>query len=431
MSGRSRSTWPHEVSSATAWVGQCELLDGWDVAGVVPDETASPRFERARVLVRENHRPLGFATVPLAHGRVTTTALRREVSRLRAEVLRCPSDDQKAETNGTPGEKPLSTEAPPLTAAICTRDRPGLLARSLAAVQQVEYPAFEILVVDNAPTDTGTCAVVRAAAAADDRVRYVVEPHPGLSHARNRALEAAGSEIVAFTDDDVVADRYWLAGLGAGFLTSPEVACVTGLVPAARLVTPAERYFDERVAWSHRMRPARYSLDHPPVKDRLFPYHPGAFGAGANFAVDRRFMMAIGGFDPCLGAGSPTSGGEDLDAFVRTIRASKTLVYQPAAIVWHFHRQEVEDLTAQVRDYGRGIAAVVTKWLLTSDTREEVLERMVPMARHVASMWRSRAPARSRLGSKLMAMEMIGAAQGTLAYLRARHALDRDAGACP
>ena len=431
MSGRSRVARLDGVSSEALWIGQCELLDGWDVVAAAPDEMPAAPLEKARVLVRERHRPLGFATVPLEHGRVTTAELQREVSRLRAESRCGARSDQLAKPGEVGGHEPVGAVAPPVTVAICTRDRPRLLARSLAAVQQVEYPTFEILVVDNAPTDTGTRTVVRAAAAADDRVRYVVEPQPGLSHARNRALEAASWEVVAFTDDDVVADRYWLAGLGSGFLTGPEVACVTGLVPAARLLTPAERYFDARVEWSHRMWPARYSLDHAPEGDRLFPYHPGVFGAGANFAVDRSVMSAIGGFDPCLGAGSPTGGGEDLDAFVRVVRASKTLCYQPAAIVWHFHRPEIEGLAAQVRDYGRGIAAVVTKWLLASDTREEVLDRVLPMVNHVAAMWRTRAPARSPLGARLMAMEMLGAAQGTLAYLRARHALTRKPGARP
>src|SRR3712207_7943540 len=56
--------------------------------------------------------------------------------------------------------------------------------------------------VDNAPTDDSTRRVVQAVAEADPRFRYVREPRPGLSCARNRGLAEARGEVLAYTDED-------------------------------------------------------------------------------------------------------------------------------------------------------------------------------------------------------------------------------------
>ncbi|MEP7176632.1 MAG: glycosyltransferase, partial [Gemmatimonadales bacterium] len=60
----------------------------------------------------------------------------------------------------------------------------------------------EILVVDNAPPDDATQDLV----ARYPSVRYVREPIQGLDFARNRALASASGEVVAFLDDDAVAE---------------------------------------------------------------------------------------------------------------------------------------------------------------------------------------------------------------------------------
>src|SRR5687767_1821551 len=82
----------------------------------------------------------------------------------------------------------------------------------------------------------------------------------------------------------------------------------------------------------------------PPADPPTFPFCVGAFGTGANFALDRRTALALGAFDPALGVGTRTGGGEDIDMFTRVIREGHSLVVQPSAIVWHRHRAEPEDL---------------------------------------------------------------------------------------
>src|SRR5437899_184406 len=97
---------------------------------------------------------------------------------------------------------------PLLTIAICTFNRADLLPRSLDSVRnQMRTSAdLEIMIVDNGSTDH-TRDMVAEVQAEDSRVRYVVEPNAGISHARNRALREARGEYLAFLDDDAWAEH--------------------------------------------------------------------------------------------------------------------------------------------------------------------------------------------------------------------------------
>ncbi|MHB1848572.1 MAG: glycosyltransferase family 2 protein [Acidimicrobiales bacterium] len=393
------------------------------------DEPAS-EYALARVLVRERHEPRGFVVAPLTLGTVRPEDVRAAARRRGLQV----EGAQDAEVPGRAALAPAAYRSRPLvdeidaargiSVAICTRDRPAELTRCLETLRKLDYPCFEVLVIDNAPRGPTTHEIVTRFAGNDARVRYVREDRPGLSNARNRALKEAHFEVVAFTDDDVRIDPWWLRALARGFQRGPHVACVTGLVAVARLRTGAERSFDARVSWSDRLAPAEYDLDHP-APTLLFPFQPGLFGTGANFAVDRQLMTDLGGFDPVLGAGSPTNGGEDLDAFVRIILASRTLAYEPAAIIWHFHRTSDAGLRVQMRDYGMGLSALVAKWLMTPGTRKEVLRRAMPGMRHAVGMWRSSAsepPVGTRPAYRFLLAELQGALSGPTHYWTGRRA---------
>ena len=88
-------------------------------------------------------------------------------------------------------------------------------------------------------------------------------PRPGLSRARNRGVAESTAEIIAFTDDDVRVDRWWLHGIVRGFNRIGDVACVTGLIPTAALDNALQLYFDQREAWDSFCDPRVWDLtDH-------------------------------------------------------------------------------------------------------------------------------------------------------------------------
>jgi hypothetical protein len=97
-------------------------------------------------------------------------------------------------------------------------------------------------------------------------------------------------------------------------------------------------------------------------------------------AFRREAVLAAGGFDEDLGAGTPAKGGEDLDMFLSLLFAGGVVEYRPEALVWHRHRRDVKALERQVRDYGIGLTAMVTKRLVTDARQRRAIGRRVPLA---------------------------------------------------
>ena len=202
--------------------------------------------------------------------------------------------------DGTP---PGSQDAPPVSVVVCTRDRPDGALSTLRGLMASQYPRFEVVLVDNAPSSDATKDAVLGEFATDARIRYVREPRPGLSCARNRGVAESAAEIIAFTDDDVRVDPWWLHGIIRGFGRAGDVACVTGLIPTAALDNAVQLYFDQRQRWGAFSEPRIFDLTDNRDDSPLYPYSAGIFGAGANFAVSRRALKELGGFDEALGAG--------------------------------------------------------------------------------------------------------------------------------
>lgn len=101
-----------------------------------------------------------------------------------------------------------------VTVCVVTYDRPAALARMLDSIAAIRPPAegwvrAGTVVVDNHPEGTAR-EVVEAWAAAGNDVRYVIEPEPGISAARNRAIAEATGAFVAFADDDDRVSPQWL-----------------------------------------------------------------------------------------------------------------------------------------------------------------------------------------------------------------------------
>ena len=267
---------------------------------------------------------------------------------------------------------------------VCTLGREPRLADTIASLLAQDHAPHEVLVVDNDPQTQG---VHRLLAGVDDaRVVVVPEPRRGLSFARNAGLEAATGQLIAFTDDDAVADPMWLRALAAVFVRHPSVACVTGLVLPAELATPEHVWFEQFGGFAKGFSRSVWRLDDDPSAARIgplghrgpvFPYTAGEFGSGNNMAFDADALRSIGGFDAALGAGSRTRGGEDLDAFLRILLGGGTLVYEPSALVRHTHRSDLASLREQLYGYGTGMSAVVAKHLLTSPSNAaQVLQRL-------------------------------------------------------
>jgi glycosyltransferase involved in cell wall biosynthesis len=404
-----------------------------------PRTSQGSLYDKARLLVRLQGEPLGFVTLSRQDGPFDSAAVLKaidsqldpEIRRARGQQAMPPRRSSRASCAGrdqTPALRSSQGSSQAVTVVICTRGRARTLRPCLNALCLLEHDAIEFVVVDNAPPDDSTRELVGEMSASDPRFRYVREPHPGLSWARNRGLAHATGEIVAYTDDDVRVDSLWVRGLLRGFDRRPDVACVTGLVASASLELAAEQYFDARVWWSSSCKQQIYDARHGPKGKGLHPYAAGGFGTGANFAFRTQTLRDLGGFDESLGAGTRCSGGEDLDIFVRCLRAGAAISYEPAALVWHEHRSDQDDLSRQMHAYGRALSAYLFKYASSPRAAIDVWRRLPQGVRHLTSLgFRSRrAGSEAGLARELLLSELIGAVGGPLAYLRARSEQDSE-----
>jgi GT2 family glycosyltransferase len=292
------------------------------------DTADTPADEPALVLVRAGRETIGAAMVAAGERPVV----------------------EPQETPPPPIPDPL----PSVSLVLATAGDPELAARCVHSVLSTGYPELEVVVVDNHRGDANPALLELAET--DERIRYVREPVPGASRARNTGAAHATGDVLAFTDDDAVVDPGWLVELAAE-LADPGLDCVTGLVMPASLDTQAQAWFEAYGGFGKGFRRQEYGPQLP-APDPLYPLSPGVFGSGNNMAWRRESFLRVGGFDDRLGPGRRTKAGEDLDLFLRLILGGGRLTYTPHAVVWHTHRTTLPELRGQLRGYGTGLASM-------------------------------------------------------------------------
>ncbi len=333
---------------------------------------------------------------------------------------------QGSTTDRTPGflsrHITIAAEGPEITVAICTRNRPHDLGRAIASLANQSYQRFSVLVVDNAPSDDQTEKLIRSLVEADDRLSYALEPRPGLSWARNHALDLIESPVVAWLDDDEVADEHWLMEIAGAFLEDPGTVAVSGSVIPAELKTESQMWFEQFGGHSkgRGFSPDIFGRPGDTRQSPLYPLPP--FGVGANMAFDVETLRELGGFDTALGAGTTTLGGEDTLVFTQILLRGGRIAYRPSALTRHFHRPDYPSLARQMRGYGVGLTAYYVALLRSNWRLILPLLRLVPSAlkdtfgRTGAGL----AGVPDSFPRELLRVKTRGMLAGPLAYYRAR-----------
>jgi glycosyltransferase involved in cell wall biosynthesis len=373
-----------------------------DVADGVADVNCEG-YNGVRALIRRRGVPLGWVTLACSDGRIRAQDIMAAVSyQLGAQARRAVAADTLAAES--------RNSVPKISVVVCTRDRPELLQRCLQSLAKLDYPAYEVVVVDNASTSEQTRQVAEAA-----HVRCVREAIPGLNWARNRGLTAARHEIIAFTDDDVEVDPLWLRGIAAGF-EDPSVKFVTGLVAPARMDTEAEFLFELCYGGMGKgPMPRRWDPALMSSRELIGAHH---LGVGANMAFRRALLTSLGGFDPGLDVGTAAHGGGDLDIFHRALMCGAVGRYEPRALVRHHHRRDMVALRRQHYDNGRAFGVFLlgilkrgeiprrrTVWYTLRTWLAWLVRRLVNRMRH-----------RDSLPADLIVAELRGASHSPWAY---------------
>ena len=237
------------------------------------------------------------------------------------------------------GQRGPQTGLPTCTVVVPTRDRLLSLERVLEAVAQQDHRPSEVLVVDSAPTAPGARDVASRWGA-----RYVLEPLPGASRARNSGTAQSQEEIVVLLDDDALPEPDWLRNLLVEF-SQPDVAVVTGRV----LPWPKESAAGVDAAVVRGAgADGRFGGDERFAFDRKSPgwferCAFGGFGIAANMAVRRLAFQQVGGFDLLLGPGAPLLLSEEYYLYFSLLRLGHRGVYTPRAVVHHPYLTVEED----------------------------------------------------------------------------------------
>jgi glycosyltransferase involved in cell wall biosynthesis len=259
--------------------------------------------------------------------------------------------------------------APFVSVVVPTHDRVASLRYCIDSLLQLHYPCYEIIVVDNAPTDTSTAELLHQRYGDIRHVRYLCEERAGPSHARNCGLAAATGAFIAFTDDDVIVDRYWLAELMRGFQRADDVVCVSGYLMPLELETPAQYWCEENrgCSWfqtEHTATTWPVCRVYDGSTRYMHLYRIGLLGCGASMAVKTSFLRAIKGFDPAMGGRGISRCGQDIAVLFKGIVHGHKVVVEPASLVYHQHRRDYTHLSRQFQNYGVGLTAYITKNVL-------------------------------------------------------------------
>jgi O-antigen biosynthesis protein len=266
---------------------------------------------------------------------------------------------------------------PRTSVIVCSYNGGKTLKDCLESLDQVTYPDFEIVLVDDGSKDDsqeivrtwlekrqGRCSEVLKDETTAAKVTgqhhearveaysgggklpdfiWIVQPNMGLSYARNAGAGAATGEVLAYTDSDCMADPDWLYYM-IGTLISGDYAGVGG----PNISPPAVNWIQAAVS------AAPGGPSHVLLTDVVAEHIPGC-----NMAFLRTAFHSVGGFDT-----EYRKAGDDVDFCWRLQTNGGVIAFSPSAIVWHYRRFTLRAFRKQQEGYGEAESMLRFKHLI-------------------------------------------------------------------
>ncbi|MEJ7590787.1 MAG: glycosyltransferase [Planctomycetaceae bacterium] len=223
----------------------------------------------------------------------------------------------------------LLSQTPRVSVVVCTYNGGRTLEQCVRSLEDLDYPDFEIIVVDDGSTDN-TAEILQQFS----EIRIIRQPNRGLSAARNVGLDAASGSIVAYTDSDCFVDCDWLTLLvqqlehsGASAVGGPNLTPDDGWLAGCVAASPGQ---------------PTHVLENDQVAEHI---------PGCNMAFRRDALLEIQGFDYQY-----KKAGDDVDICWRLQHAGHWITFAPGAFVWHHRRQSPRTYLRQQAGYGEAEA---------------------------------------------------------------------------
>ncbi len=224
---------------------------------------------------------------------------------------------------------------PKISVVVCSCNGSRTIGETLAALENLDYADYEVIVVDDGSTDQTSVVAGRY------DVKLIRTENNGLSVARNVGMNAATGEIVAYLDDDAYPDPHWLTYLASAFMRTDHAG-----IGGPNIAPPGDGVIADCIA------NAPGGPVHVLLSDEVAEHIPGC-----NMAFRRERLMAIGGFDPRFSV-----AGDDVDICWRLQERGWTLGFAPTAVVWHHRRNSIKAYFKQQRGYAEAEALLADKW---------------------------------------------------------------------
>jgi glycosyltransferase involved in cell wall biosynthesis len=242
---------------------------------------------------------------------------------------------------------------PKVSVIVCSYNGGKTLPACLESLDEVNYPDFEIVLVDDGSKDNTQELVAayeakrkkRAALTGEKLPPFVnfVQKNMGLSYARNEGARVSTGEILAYTDSDCMADPDWLYYM-VGTLLSGDYVGVGG----PNISPPAVDWIQAAVA------AAPGGPSHVLLSDVVAEHIPGC-----NMAFHRAAFDSVGGFDV-----EYRKAGDDVDFCWRLQTNGGVIAFSPSAIVWHYRRFTLQAFRKQQEGYGEAESMLRFKHLI-------------------------------------------------------------------
>jgi len=259
---------------------------------------------------------------------------------------------------------PPDMQWPKISVVVSTLNGAATLRDTLAGLEQLDYPDYEVIVVNDGSTDA------TPKIASEYHVRLITTKNQGLSAARNLGTQVAAGEIVAFIDDDAYPEIHWLRFLALAFMEGKYVG-----VGGPNLPPPNDGWIADAVA------NAPGGPNPVLLSDTVAEHIPGC-----NMAFRKEALEAIGGFDRVFRA-----AGDDVDVCWRLRDRGGLIGYTPAAVVWH--------QASRLRE-GRGPAGAQVAGSIQFDRATELARAPLRQRRLARSLGDARSRVPGRLGHR-------------------------------
>jgi len=205
------------------------------------------------------------------------------------------------------------TFSPDVSIVVATRNRAKELIECVASLLKQDYENFEIIIIDDASdinhVKTFMNYVLSLSPISKCIKYYRLKTHRGLSYCRNVGVLIARGKIIAFIDDDAIADRSWLSSL-LNMFHDDKVAGVNGRI----------------IPKTTKLRRYRYSSYDQGEQVKEIPF----IFQGGNCAFRKDLLLQIGLFDSKI-----TFGHEERELSFRLKQMGFKFLYNPDAVIYH------------------------------------------------------------------------------------------------